>query len=129
MHKIYRTTLIALAVVALAALALAPVAAADDGQWGGWITDANCGAKGANAEHKDCAIKCHKKGQALVLYDTDSEEMYQLSDQEMAMDNLGYPVVVKGELDGDTIQVASIEKAEMDGDMDDGMDDGMDDDM
>jgi len=110
--------------------ALAPVAAAEESTWVGWITDEGCGAKGANAEHKACAMKCHKDGLAYVFYNNADETLYKVSDQEMAGDNLGYEVEVTGELDGDTIQVASIAKHEsMD---DDGMmdDDGtMDDDM
>lgn len=118
MRKVFVTTLVALAVVAVAGLVVAPAAVAGDGeqgQWSGWITDESCGAKGTSAGHKACALKCHEEGQALVLYDTDAETMYQLSDQEMAKDNLGHPVVVKGTKDGDTIEVASIEKAESEG--------------
>jgi len=129
MRKTLLSTFVVLTL--LAGLALPLTAAAEEQTWVGWITDENCGAKGANAAHKACAIKCHKDGAALVLYTPDDEKLYPLSDQEMAMDNLGYEVEVTGELADGTIQVASIAEhgAMDDGAMDDdgGMDEGMDD--
>jgi len=112
--------------VTLILAALAPIAAAEESTWVGWITDEGCGAKGAKAGHEACARKCHKDGLAYVFYNSADEKLYQVSDQEMAGDNLGYEVEVTGELDGDTIQVASIAKHESmddDGTMDDGMED------
>lgn len=108
-------------------VALTPLTAQAGDSWTGWITDEGCGAKGANAEHKACARKCHKDGKALVFYNNADEELYKLSDQELAADHLGHEVTVHGELEGDTITVASIE---MSGEMEDdgGMDDeGMED--
>jgi hypothetical protein len=100
--------------IALVLAAFAPFAAAEESTWVGWITDEACGAKGANAEHKACAIKCHKDGLAYVFYNNADEKLYKVSDQEMAGDNLGYEVEVTGTLDGDTIEVASIAKHEGD---------------
>jgi hypothetical protein len=96
------------------ALAAALPAAAQGGSWTGWITDENCGAKGANAAHKDCALKCRKDGGNLVFYNTGDEKIYKLSDQDAAAANLGYPVKVVGHLEGDLIHVGTITKAEGD---------------
>lgn len=107
-----KTVLAACAILTLFAILALPLTAAAEGSWEGWITDEKCGAAGANAEHKECALKCHEGGEALVLYNTDDEKLYKLSDQEMAKANLGYPVVVTGTLEGDTITVASIAEQE-----------------
>lgn len=122
-----KTLAICFAFALVVALLPLTASAGDGGQWTGWITDESCGAKGANAEHKACALKCRERGEAFVFYNNADEKLYQLSDQEMAAENLGHEVTVHGELEGDTITVASIEMSdEME---DDGMEDdeGMDD--
>ena len=72
---------IAAAVLAFA-LAAAP-AAADS--WTGWITVERCGAAGANAEHKDCAEKCHKSGIPLAFYNDADQKVYKIDDQKAAV--------------------------------------------
>jgi hypothetical protein len=91
-------------------LALLPLAGlrADSGSWNGWITDDLCGAKGAKASHADCARKCLAKGASLVLYNEADQKLYRLDKQDVAKANIGYEVTVKGDLQGDTIHVASI---------------------
>jgi len=77
-------------------------------RWNGWITDDHCGAKGANAEHKECAEKCFKKGVKLVLYSSQDNRLYELDRPDLARENLGHPVTVIGTLAGNLITIASI---------------------
>jgi hypothetical protein len=103
-----------LAVVALVALILAPVtavAASTSGSWNGWITDEACGAKGANAAHKDCAMKCIAKGGKLVLYNTGDKQIYSLDNQSLAKEHIGHEVTVTGSVDGKAITVSAIAPA------------------
>jgi len=75
----------------------------------GWITDSECGAKGANDKHADCAKKCvETKGAKYVLYDPSDQKIYQLDNQEQAAEHAAHQVHVHGTLDGDTIHVSSI---------------------
>lgn len=76
--------------------------------WTGWITDASCGAKGAKAEHKSCALKCVERGDTLAFYNSADQKLYKLDDQATAKEHLGHEVKVEGTLDGDTIKVTSI---------------------
>jgi hypothetical protein len=77
--------------------------------WHGWVTDTECGAKGANAKHADCATKCVKeKGAKYALYNTTDKKVYVLDNQDEAAAHAGHHVTVKGTLDGDTIHVSSI---------------------
>jgi hypothetical protein len=101
-----------MAVLLLSAL-LAP-ALASAGEWTGWITDEQCAAKGAKAEHADCAKKCAENGSKLVFYNTGDEKLYTLDNQELAAKNIGHEVKVKGDVDGTAIKVASIEPAAAD---------------
>ena len=61
----------------LAVIALAlPLAAGTKGTWTGWVTDEHCGAKGAKAEHKDCAVKClEQRRQAGLLQHRRQEDL------------------------------------------------------
>jgi hypothetical protein len=78
----------------------------------GWITDAKCGANGAKAEHKQCALKCAEGGQKLVLYSTSDKKTYGLDNQTLAKEHVGHEVVVEGESDKDgNIKVKSIAMA------------------
>jgi hypothetical protein len=79
--------------------------------WTGWITDEHCGAKGAKADHKECAEKCHSKGIPFVFYDTADKKIYKIDNQDLAGQNLGHAVTVTGTLEGDQIKVEKIEAA------------------
>lgn len=105
-----KTMAVILTVMALCAVAL-PAAAGNGGPWKGWITDDSCGAKGAKAEHKDCAMRCLENGGKLVFYNSKDQKIYQIDKQEVAKEHIGHEVTVGGKLSGDTIQVESIMKA------------------
>jgi hypothetical protein len=107
------------AVVALLAivLLLPAFAVADQSSepasWTGWVTDENCGAKGAKAEHKGCAESCVKRGARWAIYDATAKETYVLSNQKEAAAMAGQEVTVKGTLDKEKkmIEVTSMEAA------------------
>lgn len=96
----------ALIVLALAALLVPALASADS--WTGWITDEHCGAKGAKAEHADCAKKCMDQGGKLVFFNSADQKLYSLDNQKLAEEHLGHEVVVTGMADGTSIKVESI---------------------
>jgi hypothetical protein len=52
---------------------MASVAFAADSMTG-WVTEAHCGAKGANAGHKTCGDKCVKEGNKVAFYDENSKK-------------------------------------------------------
>jgi len=93
----------------LSALLVPTLASA--GEWTGWITDEQCAAKGAKAEHVDCAKKCLENGAKLVFYNTGDEKLYTLDNQKLAAEHIGHQVKVTGEVDGTAIKVAAIEPA------------------
>jgi len=79
------------------------------GTWLGTITDTNCGAKGASAEHAKCTEKCVKEqGAKYALYSPSDKKVYILDPQDKAAGHAGHDVTVTGTLDGDTIHVSSI---------------------
>ncbi|HLV96699.1 MAG TPA: hypothetical protein VKS44_16020 [Candidatus Acidoferrales bacterium] len=63
----------------------------------GWISDSNCGAKGASADHKACAMKCAKQGAKWVFVDSKTKKVEKISNQKAITDaNLGQEVSVSG---------------------------------
>jgi hypothetical protein len=106
-----KKTIVFAALAALVALSLPVAASPAAGSWTGWITDSHCGAAGAKADHTACALKCAKGGSSLLLYNTGDKKLYKLDKQDLAQNNLGYEVTVKGKVDGDKIAVDSIAKA------------------
>ena len=83
--------------------------ASDKGTWTGFITDDHCGVKSANEGHADCAKKCVAGGKAAVLVVGD--KMYKISDPQKVADFIGQKVIVKGELNGDAIDIQKVKKA------------------
>ena len=79
----------------------------------GYITDSHCKGEGAKEGHKDCAVKCAKeKGAKLGVWDAANSKFYTLDDQKKAEEFAGSSVTVKGTVEGDTLKVSSIAKAE-----------------
>lgn len=74
----------------------------------GWIVDEACGATNAKKGGEDCARDCHEKGSALVLYDEKSEKIYQLDDQKLAAQHIGY-VKISGTISGEIFKIDKIE--------------------
>jgi hypothetical protein len=103
--------LASLAILSLVLSPIAATAAATSGSWNGWVTDEACGAKGANAAHKGCADKCFEKGGKAVFYNNADQKIYKLDKQDVAKQNVGHEVTVKGKVDGDSIAVDSIAAA------------------
>ena len=102
-----RLLICAVAILFLASLSLAGEKG-QQGSWTGWITDTQCGAKGDNAKHADCAKKCIEKGAKYALYNSADKKVYVLDAQDKAAAHAGHRVKVKGTVEGDTIKVTSI---------------------
>ena len=104
-----RITGLALAVLFVSSLSLA---AAENGKWTGWLSDAKCAANGAKTAHKGCSIKCVEGGQPIVFVQDSDKKVLKLDGSEKVKSLLGDKVVLEGTLDGETIKVASAAKAE-----------------
>ncbi len=99
--------------VIVAVLASTVVYAADNStSWTGWISDSLCGAKGANAGHKSCAVTCVKtKGASYVFVNDKDKKVLAIQNQDAinADKDLGVEVTVTGTVNQDgSLHVASI---------------------
>lgn len=97
-------------------VALCSFAAATEGQnktpnsaaWSGIIVYSSCNADEAFNESPECFRAA--PGAKLSLYDDTNRVMYGLEPQQLIAGHLGDTVTVRGQLDGDAIQVGSIER-------------------
>ena len=105
MKKLVST--LAIAVVLLLAVGVSAKAET----WTGWISDSGCGAKGASADHKACAIKCIKGGGKYVFVNSATKDVVPIHNQDAVNDgNIGMEVKVTGKLmDDKSLHVDSIE--------------------
>src|SRR6202165_470860 len=81
------------AVVVAIAFGLVSVASAaadkPSGSWTGYVTETHCAAKGATAEHADCAVKCVKdKGAKWALYTPDDKSVFVLSGDDAMLSKI-----------------------------------------
>jgi hypothetical protein len=77
------------------------------GSWSGILVSSSCNADEAFAESPECTKDV--PGAKPALYDDTNRVIYGLEPQEKVVAHLGDTVTVRGTLDDDTIQMASIE--------------------
>ena len=82
--------------------------------WTGTITDANCGAKHADASAKSmaCSKRCIDGGAAAVLVVGDKVIKIDDASKAIIAEHIGHKVVVTGDLKADTVTIATIKMAE-----------------
>lgn len=80
----------------------------------GWISDASCGAANASAkaEARECAKNCLKNGVAPVFVSDKDGKVYKIAGTADAKAHLDYKVSVAGDVNGDTITIREIRKAD-----------------
>ncbi len=106
-----RILICAVALAIVAGMTLVAADKAKTGSWTGWITDTKCGAKGANANHAACLKKCADAGQKYAFYNPEDKKVYNLNPQDKVAAHAGHHVTVKGNVEGDTITVTSVDMA------------------
>ncbi len=99
---------VATIVLFLGVLVFALTAAA--GEWTGHISDSKCGA--AHNDHSEKSIACVKacvKGGLEPVFVTEGDKVVKIANPDTVMDHLGHQVKVTGELEGDTLTIASVQ--------------------
>lgn len=82
--------------------------AGDKGKWTGFISDSDCGTKGNNKEHADCAKKCIAAGATPVF--VVGEKVYTINNPEKVAKFIGQKVTISGTITGDALEIEKVGK-------------------
>jgi hypothetical protein len=74
----------------------------------GWVTDAKCGAKGANAGGEACTKKCLAAGEKMVVVTDGDQKLLNVQNPDALKGHEGHHVAVTGHVSGDSIHVMSV---------------------
>jgi hypothetical protein len=74
----------------------------------GWIVDAKCGAKGANAGAEACTKKCAAAGEKMVIVTDGDSKVLAVDNQDALKGHEGHHVTVSGAVTNGSIHVASV---------------------
>ena len=88
------------------------LAIAADSSLTGWISDSQCGVKGANEKAGECTTKCVKEHGAKYVFVNDADKkIYVVDAQDKVAAHAGHHVTVTGTVEGDTLKLTSIDMA------------------
>jgi type 1 fimbria pilin len=104
-----KKVLISFAAVSVMFLMIAVASAADKTTTvNGYVSDSNCGAKGANASHAACMSKCLGKGAKAVIVTDSDQKVVNVANPDVLKGHEGHHVAVTGEMTGDTIHIDNV---------------------
>jgi hypothetical protein len=100
-----------LLIVIAAALVLFVVvlaSAADSSTVNGYVSDSQCGVKGANASHAACMTKCLGKGAKYVIVTDSDKKVLTVDNPDALKGHEGHHIAATGEVTGSSIHVDSV---------------------
>jgi type 1 fimbria pilin len=104
-----KKVLISFAAVSVMFLMIAVASAADKTTTvNGYVSDSNCGVKGANASHAACMTKCLGKGAKAVIVTDSDQKVVNVDNPDVLKGHEGHHVAVTGELTGDSIHIENV---------------------
>jgi len=104
-----KKVLISLAAVSVMFFMIAVASAADKTTTvNGYVSDSNCGVKGANASHAACMTKCLGKGAKAVIVTDSDQKVVNVANPDVLKGHEGHHVAVTGEMTGDTIHIDNV---------------------
>jgi hypothetical protein len=74
----------------------------------GWVTDAKCGAKGANAGGEACTKKCLAGGEKMVVVTDGDQKVLSVENPDALKGHEGHHVAVTGTMGKDSMKVGSV---------------------
>ncbi|HXY09061.1 MAG TPA: hypothetical protein VEI52_14555 [Terriglobales bacterium] len=87
---------------------VAVVLAADTTTVNGYVSDSQCGAKGASDSHAGCMKKCIAKGAKYVIVTDDDKKVLTVDNPDALKGHEGHHIAATGTVTGDSIHVDSL---------------------
>ncbi len=104
-----KKVLVSCAAVSVMFLMVALASAADKTTTvNGYVSDSNCGVKGANASHAACMTKCLGKGAKAVIVTDSDQKVVNVDNPDVLKGHEGHHVAVTGEMTGDSIHIENV---------------------
>jgi hypothetical protein len=74
----------------------------------GWVSDSQCGVKGAKEGSAECTKKCVEKGAKLVVVTDGDQKILTVQNPDSLKGHEGHHVAVTGHVKGDSVHVESV---------------------
>jgi hypothetical protein len=74
----------------------------------GYVTDSQCGLKGASATHAACAKKCVAGGAKVVIVTDGDQKILTVDNPDAVTGHEGHHVAVTGTVTGDSVHVNGV---------------------
>jgi hypothetical protein len=74
----------------------------------GYVTDSQCGLKGASATHAACAKKCLAGGAKVVIVTDGDQKILTVDNPDAVTEHEGHHVAVTGTVSGDSVHVNGV---------------------
>ena len=104
-----KKVVISFAAVSVMFLMVAVASAADKTTTvNGYVSDSNCGVKGANASHAACMTKCLGKGAKAVIVTDSDQKIVNVDNPDVLKGHEGHHVAVTGQMTGDSIHIENV---------------------
>jgi len=84
------------------------LASASDMTVNGYVSDSQCGAKGAKESHADCMKKCLAKGAKAVIVTDADQKVLTIDNPDAVKGHEGHHVAATGTVSGDSIHINSL---------------------
>jgi hypothetical protein len=92
----------------LAFSTIAIMASAESTTVKGWVSDTQCGAKGAKATHATCVGKCVAKGAKIAIVNDADSKVLIVDNPDVLKGHEGHHISATGTVTGDTIHVDNV---------------------
>ena len=99
--------LLFLVVLSLVAFMVSIASASPAETVNGWVSDSQCGVKGAAAGQEECTKKCIEKGAKMVVVTDSDQKVLTVDNPDALKGHEGHHVAVTGHVKGDSIHVES----------------------
>ena len=74
----------------------------------GFVSDSQCGVKGASADQAECTKKCVAKGAKLVVVTDGDQKILAVDNPDKLKGHEGHHVAVTGKVKGDSIHIDDV---------------------
>jgi hypothetical protein len=80
----------------------------------GWFVCSSCKAANASSKkaNRDCAESCIKGGAEAMFATESGSKLYKVANKKLALDNIKTKVKVNATIQGDSLNITTVEKAE-----------------